>query len=325
MPSPRRLLPVLALLLLTAGCSWARTQQLRRGSLARVPTEVVRGVESHLEDVRPALVRITTWMGIKTGVVVRADGLILTCAHGSWLPGSLEEIRFADGRTGRARVMGEAEESDLLTLQIVEPDGPFATVPLAAGVEPGDWAFVASLVRGGTSVGLAAGEVRMVDVAGAFGPDNDYRNPVLIIDAPAVHGESGAPVLDREGRIIGIASMAGITKDAVALVAGSIHEIHKVLPSISRGESIMSRTDTVQRIEAFLESLRRNPLAIWPKEGRPDPAFLAAHERCWSEVSRTLRRRWAGAEKMTAEMTAEGLRELADAVAGEKGRGPIPK
>lgn len=308
-PSRHRTVALLALLL-ASGCASVRTQHLRRESIARVPADVLRGVEGKLDALQPALVRITTWLGQKTGVIIRPEGLILTCAHGSWSPGSREGIRFSDGRTGSAEVLGEAEESDILLLRIREPAGPFPVAPLAADVHQGDWAFIAGLVRGGGSVGLAAGSVFLSDMAGAFGPANRWRNPVLLIDAPAVPGESGAPVLDTRGEIIGIASMAGITDTNVLLVAASVHEIHRILTTLERGESVWSETDAPARLAAYFSALRRNGRALWTGNGEPGPAFAAEFGRCVDRVERRLREEWKSEKELTSAMTAAGLKTL---------------
>ncbi len=299
-----------AVLLLLAGCASAPAHNLRRESLARVPQETLQRAEAAAAALEPCLVRIRTGVGVKSGVVVRPDGLVLTCEHGSSLPGAREEIRFVDGRTGQAEVLGESPDGDLCVLRIVEPAGPFAAAPLAREARPGDWAFLASPSARGPWVSLAAGRIFLADMAGTFGVENRYRNPVLVIDAPAIRGESGSPILDAEGRIIGIASMAANTDRTSLLVAGSIREIRRVLPALEQGRMVPAERNPEAQIDAFFRSLLGNARGFWEGPGEPDAVFEERFRRSVERVERRLRERWQGVVAFTSDMTAEGLGEV---------------
>jgi len=308
----KRLLPLFLAFLVLPACSGTRTQSLRRESVARAPRAARENVERRCEQIRPAVVRIRSWLGEKHGVIVRADGIVLTCGHGSGLRDDREEIRFADGRIGEAQVLGADEESDLLALRITTPPGPFPALALAPEVRAGDWAFLVTPVPGAGTVGLAAGEVFMVDMAGAFGPDDEYRNPALLIEAPAVPGESGAPIVNDQGEVIGIASMAGITEKIALLIGASANHARAILPRLVRGEWIPSETGAPERMGAFFDGLRRNPRALWAGGGEPPARFLADYRALVDRLEREHRVRWKDQDRFTADMTGDGLKAVLD-------------
>jgi len=168
---------------------------------ADVPAEsldTLRAVESKViataEAAGPAVVRVNR----SAGVLVSADGVVLTAAHLGGLGGEQATVRLADGRSLKATVLGRCGTADAAMLKIAS-GGPFPHVPLGstADLQPGDRCLVFGhmhpLIAGRPAV-LRVGRITKVTA------------DRLTTDCTSTGGDSGGPVLDTDGRLIGINS-----------------------------------------------------------------------------------------------------------------------
>src|SRR2546421_323117 len=145
----------------------------------------------------PAVVGIGPgWRG-GSGVVV-ADGRVLTAAHN--LRGERSGVVFADGRREKAELLGVDRDLDLAVLG-VDTGGVAA---LEAGAEIGGiGSVVIALARpGGRALRVTHGFVS-TDQREVRGP-RGRRIPAIEHTAPLPRGSSGGPLLDADGRLVGI-------------------------------------------------------------------------------------------------------------------------
>lgn len=158
---------------------------------------------------RPVTVQVRVGRGSEgSGIVWRKDGLIVTNAHVA--RGGGAEIRLWDGRILAARMVARDPENDLAALQV------------RAGLEPmsrGD----PNAVRAGELV-AAAGHPLGVAHALSLGVvhqiirDNDGRACWIRTDVRLAPGNSGGPLVDVVGRLLGINTLvAGGLGHAVAV------------------------------------------------------------------------------------------------------------
>jgi S1-C subfamily serine protease len=139
-----------------------------------------------------------------TGSVIDRQGHILTADH-VVAGGSSVTVTFQDGATRSAKVLGADPASDIAVLQ-VDPSG-LALHPLRLGsvkqVRVGDPVAVIGDpfdVQRSLSTGVVSGLDRTIQAP------NGYSIPhALQTDAAMNPGNSGGPVLDAGGRVIGIA------------------------------------------------------------------------------------------------------------------------
>jgi S1-C subfamily serine protease len=133
-----------------------------------------------------------------TGVIVQPDGLALTCAHVNVEAGRTFEVFFADGRTAQARSLGNHHGLDAGMVQLLG-DGPWPFVPMADDQSTllGSWC-----VALGYAVSFAEGQPPAV----RFGRIHYHDGQTIISDCPIMGGDSGGPLLNLDGRLIGICS-----------------------------------------------------------------------------------------------------------------------
>jgi putative serine protease PepD len=164
------------------------------GSLAAVAAAVAPGIVTVLVDG-------TTESGLGSGVVLSADGLILTNNH-VIASGGTVSVRLPDGRTVPAKVVGADSRHDLA---LVQGTGLAGLTPATFGTDDsvavGDTvlAFGSPLGLDGTvTAGIVSAVDRSLDTGG------ESLTGLLQTDAPINAGNSGGALVDTSGRIIGI-------------------------------------------------------------------------------------------------------------------------
>ncbi len=183
--------------------------------------EIEQRIQAVVEKVAPATVAIQIGDGTGSGVIVSADGLVLSVAHVTGAPGQRAAVHFADGSVAAAETLGLEGKTDCGMLQMVGP-GPWPHAPVAShqnhseaeneprGPQPGD--FVVALGHPGgydadRPVVVRVGRVTGVDIGGVEGQDGFGGD--LRTDAALIAGDSGGPLLDLDGRVIGIHTRIG--------------------------------------------------------------------------------------------------------------------
>jgi serine protease Do len=154
-----------------------------------------------LPQARAATVCLEIDEGSGSGVIVSADGLVLTAAHVSAAVGKKVTVIREDGTKLKAVTLGLVADSDAAMVQITEPGVyPFVKIDHAESTRLGDWVFALGHSGGfdkkrGSVVRLG----RLVRIA-----NRTFQSDCIIIG-----GDSGGPLFDIEGRLVGIHSRVG--------------------------------------------------------------------------------------------------------------------
>jgi serine protease Do len=156
-------------------------------------TEALRRVTVQVRSRRSA------GMGSGSGVVWRADGMIVTNAHVARGPRAAVEL--ADGRTFDARVTARDERRDLAVLEVPAQGLPAAALGDPRALRSGD--LVVAVGHPFGVVGAAAvGVVHHVEAGDA------ERGPRWVrADVRLAPGNSGGPLADARGRVLGVNTM----------------------------------------------------------------------------------------------------------------------
>lgn len=162
---------------------------------------------------------------VGSGVVVSAEGLILTVAHVN-KPGVRYRIVFPNGREAIGRGLGEIGSLDAAMMQI-EDEGsfPFAPIGRSANLQVGQPCISLGYAAGLKSDDPALRLGFVVRVAGGDreegrGRRNNNRLQTTCLMEP---GDSGGPVFDLEGHVIGLRSSINQPLDANFEVPADIY------------------------------------------------------------------------------------------------------
>ena len=146
--------------------------------------------------------------GEGAGVVLDAAGNVLTNAH--VVAGAQEfRVTFADGRVHAATLVGTDETTDLAVIQVEDPpaDLAVATFGDSGAVVVGQPVMAVGNPLGldaTVTTGIVSAVDRPVTTAGS-GPEPVVTNAIQV-DAAVNPGNSGGPLVDSAGRVIGITS-----------------------------------------------------------------------------------------------------------------------
>ncbi|HEX8465712.1 MAG TPA: Do family serine endopeptidase, partial [Abditibacterium sp.] len=139
--------------------------------------------------------------GLGSGMIYRADGLIITNAH-VVQDAATVVVTLSDGRRfDKAKVLGRDPRTDIAVVKIDATNLPTVKLGNSDETRVGDWAIAVGNPFGldhTLTVGVISAKSRQLDLA------RDSRTDYLQTDASINPGNSGGPLLDIYGRVIGV-------------------------------------------------------------------------------------------------------------------------
>jgi len=171
-----------------------------------------------LDEAKAALVCIRLNGGSGSGVIVDRSGLILTAAHVVGEPGSELEIILPDGTELKGETLGVDAQTDAGMARILD-EGEYPAVPLGDydATKPGDWAF---------ALGHSGGWDKDRGSVVRLGRIVRKQETTVQSDCVLIGGDSGGPLFDMAGRLIGINSRVGMNIEFSMHVPVSEFVIH---------------------------------------------------------------------------------------------------
>lgn len=148
----------------------------------------------------PQQQRETPVRGQGSGFIVSADGIILTNAH---VVKDAKEVtvKLTDRREFRAKVLGSDTKTDVAVLKIDAKDLPTLSVGNTKNLKVGEWVLAIGSPFGFENT-VTAG---VVSAKGRSLPDDGYV-PFIQTDVAVNPGNSGGPLINTRGEVVGINS-----------------------------------------------------------------------------------------------------------------------
>jgi serine protease Do len=162
---------------------------------------IQKAVASALPQARAATVCIELKEGSGSGVIISGDGLILTAAHVATGVKQKVTIILEDGTRLKGETLGLVADTDAAMIQITEKRTfPHVEIDRTETTRLGDWVFALGHSGGydkerGSVLRLG----RLVRIAGAT-----FQSDCMLIG-----GDSGGPLFDLTGKLVGIHSRVG--------------------------------------------------------------------------------------------------------------------
>jgi len=154
------------------------------------------------DEARRSLVSISNGRrGAGAGTIWHPDGLILTNAHVVQLRSP--KVTLPDGRMTPARVLAHDKVLDLAALRVDAAHLPTIELGDSRGLQPGEWVLALGHpwgVAGAATAGVVIG----------MGPPPEMAVPGRELLHVGLHlrpGHSGGPLVDTDGRLVGINTM----------------------------------------------------------------------------------------------------------------------
>jgi len=172
--------------------------------------EIQAHVQRLIAKVMPLTVSLRVGTSQGSGVIITKDGYILTAAHVSGKADQNVEIILHDGRKIKGRTLGANQSIDSGLVKITEPAGLWMHADLgqSSDVKVGQWCLTL-----GHPLGYQEGRPPVARLGRILEAEKER----LRTDCPLVGGDSGGPLFDMKGHVIGVHSRIG------PLLSANIH------------------------------------------------------------------------------------------------------
>lgn len=159
-------------------------------------------VKAIVQQLQRATVAVRNGRAAGSGVIVSKDGYVLTAAHVCGSPGRSVTLILFDGRRVKGKTLGTFHGVDAGLIKITEKGNwPVAEMGDSKKLKAGDWC-IATGHPGGFDKARAP-VVRLGRIV------DNRRGKVIQTDCTLVGGDSGGPLYDIDGKVIGINSRIG--------------------------------------------------------------------------------------------------------------------
>jgi serine protease Do len=217
--------------------------------------EQLEAMQQHWRElaakVIPATVALQVGGAQGSGVIISSDGYILTAAHVIGAPGQPALVIMQDGSRLEARTLGLDREIDSGLLKINNPsDLPFLELGESEPLERGQWVMAT-----GHPGGYESDRPAVVRIGRVL----SNNNSVIRSDCTLVGGDSGGPLINMNGEVIGIHSRIGGTLEQNLHVPVDQYTDHwdELANSVVKGSSNpwigLTLEDNSLRVESLVE------------------------------------------------------------------------
>jgi serine protease Do len=202
------------------------------GSIADLQSMQQR-VENLVTQVSPAVVAVEIGLHSGSGVIISEDGLVLTAGHVVGRPGREVLFTFPDGRRAHGKTLGVDHDSDTGLMKITDPGlWPHAATGELGHARLGDWVL---------ALGHPGGFDPRRSLVVRLGRINRIVPEALQTDCTISPGDSGGPLFDMYGRVIGIHS--AISRSVAENFHVPITEFYDTWEQLVNGESANNLLD----------------------------------------------------------------------------------
>lgn len=167
--------------------------------------EDLKAMEAHIqrlsEKVLPCTVGVRVGAAQGSGIIIDEQGHVLTAAHVCGKPNRNVTFLFPDGKTAKGKTLGVNRGIDAGLMKISD-EGKWPHVEMGnyAAVKQGQWVL---------ATGHPGGFQKDRGVVVRLGRVLSKRGSVLATDCTLIGGDSGGPLFDMDGKVIGIHSRIG--------------------------------------------------------------------------------------------------------------------
>ena len=217
-------------------------------STTSTSTQSSTTAESVYKQVSPGVVTINTVVSngrgqvgqaTGSGIVLDSQGDILTNAH--VIAGASQlQVTFSDGTTASAKLVGSSSSADLAVIRVSVPASTLHPVTLgnSSSVQIGDSVYAIGSPFG-LSGSLTEGIVSNLSQSGSA-PNGGNISGLIQTDAAINPGNSGGPLVNAQGQVIGINNSIESPVDGNVGVgfAIPINQVKQVLSSLLGGSNV---------------------------------------------------------------------------------------
>ena len=245
----RIIIPVLVLASFILGGAWTYlvTNQLDSGTILTSGTSKgsytisENSIADAVDKIYDATVVVTTYkdnstVSTGTGFVYKVDGstaYVMTNNH-VVSGGDTAKVTYSDGSTAETKILGGDTYADIAVLTVASSTvKQVATIGSTDNLRLGDTTFTVGAPLGDTysgtvTKGILSGKDRLVEVSFS-GTTSDYYMKVIQTDAALNPGNSGGPLCNINGEVIGVNSLK-LTQEQTSTSSYSVEGMGFAIP-----------------------------------------------------------------------------------------------
>jgi serine protease Do len=163
--------------------------------------DIERRVKEVMKKAAPATVAVLMGGGQGSGVIISRDGYVLTAGHVARQPNVEIALILGDGRRVRAKTLGMNLGIDSGLIKITQAgEWPYVEMGNSTNLRPGQWVL---------GLGHPGGYRKDRPAVLRIGRVLTSSPNLITTDCTLVGGDSGGPLFDLDGRVVGIHSRIG--------------------------------------------------------------------------------------------------------------------
>lgn len=181
----------------------------------------LKAMQKHVQELTakalPCTVGVQIGQAWGSGVIISPDGYVLTAAHVSGGPKRRADFVLSDGRRVRGTTLGLNRGIDAGLMKITdEGEYPYMEMGASKGIPRGQWCL---------AVGHPGGYSQERGLVVRLGRVLWNKDDAITTDCTLVGGDSGGPLFDMQGKVIGINSrIAGPITANLHVPVDAFHE-----------------------------------------------------------------------------------------------------
>lgn len=176
-----------------------------------------------------------------SGVIIGDGTLVLTCAH-CLVPNTRTIARFSGSNNGQiANILFQNQQSDIALLQFQQSLGPAVTIRSSSSILIGHEAFVVGFPNNIDKITALSANIAGFEPNGGF--------DLIRLDASVNHGNSGGPLFNAAGELIGIVNAKH------GSLSNFLQQIQQARPQAMMQ---IGGIDPVQAIQQLISEMQRN-------------------------------------------------------------------
>ncbi len=225
---------------------------INRTKTDKIVIEESSAITNAVEKIKPAVVSITGegttgLFGITSmptsgsGFIITSDGLVATNKHVVSDENTKYTVFTADGKKYSAQVLARDPYNDLAVLKIDAKSLPFVAFGDSDKLKIGQWVIAIGNALGefdnSVTVGVVSAKNRQVTPTDPSTGQSEQLDGLIQTDAPIFSGNSGGPLVNLDGQVVGINTAKGpeqglafaIPINSLKVAIESVEQTHKII------------------------------------------------------------------------------------------------
>lgn len=203
--------------------------------------------------------------GAGTGFIITNDGLVLTNKHVASDTNITYTVVTADGKSYDAKIQSVDPYNDIAVLKIDAKNLPVVELGDSSQMEVGQWVVAIGNSLGqyhnSVTAGIISAKNRQVTASDSSGQSAEQLDGLLQTDAAINSGNSGGPLLNLKGQVVGINTAVAANAQGIGF-AIPINSAKKAIDSIKETGRIIRPYVGVRYVAITKDIAEQNKLSV---------------------------------------------------------------